>query len=612
MPVAPEQDDQRTLAELHQALAITTERPGPGGRLWCPPRTGEFLTRQMLCLGPALPGLAQRAVRLARVLEVLGRREGYVGALYRLPALWPAAFAELLQRGQPRLAGLAAFDGRQLMLTEAAMAPARGTADGTAAADRAEPAFALLLGGLPLVAAYLDMAHNMLGYATVAALLDPVTRPPPGACPPGAAHAAAAALRLALDRWLRERLETQHAQRQAMEIRRFLSRQDSSRTGSGAVDDDSILAFWCAMAPLPEPTVDGFKTFPSVARLMLGFRRAARLAATETSHPRYDHGNPDDGRDPFESADEALSHDSFASPLIALAAEPAARVNWLFNTRLTLLAPWLDLPQLGKRAPSSSLFAGDPPSDSLALTVMRAQVFGPWQRQLARQSGSAAEADGDPATEADESAPLATRNYRWLAESLAGLATEARQTACCASHHLIHHGRAEVVSLIERLWPEALNRALDAATGVPPCVPDPSAPDRLALATGLRVAAAGHPLPVSTLADAAERMGLSADRRAAMLARLVDRIADALDPQARRQIAQASRTVRRAGLTSESLADPDRLEGLAAGAPELATLLTWLERLSRATASPARTERFEADRETFAEVFEKLYPNASL
>jgi hypothetical protein len=323
MPVAPEDDDTRSLAELQQALAITTERPGPGGRQWCPPRTGEYLTRQMLTLGPALPGLAERAVRLARLLEPLGRREGYVGALYRLPTQSPTAFADLLHRGQPRLAGLAAFDGRNLALTEAAMAPARpagGEWEGG-------PAFALPLGVLPLVAGWLDMAHNMLGYATVAALLDPVTRPAPGDCQPGAAHATAEALRMAVDRWLRPRLDSQHAQRQATEIRRFLSRQERIRSGSGAVDDDSILAFWCEMAPQPKPSVDGFRTFPSVARLMLAYRRAARLAAIEATHPGYDHGEPEDSRDPFDTADEALSHDSFTSPLIALATEPAARVT---------------------------------------------------------------------------------------------------------------------------------------------------------------------------------------------------------------------------------------------------------------------------------------------
>lgn len=655
----PRRNDQADLAEVRQALEMTTERMTVQGRPWCPVKTGAFLTREMLCLGPSLPGLAQRAVRLARVLEWLRQREGYVGALYRLPTLTTAAFSDQLQRNLARLDGVAEVDGETLYLTEEAMgvsgtvthsaaqasAIEQGGASTAQIAGSAEPEdasrrlgpianvvplqnasskagrpprsagqlnhFTFRLSSLPIVAAYLDVVHNMLGYAAVAALLGPVTRPPAGQCDPETVRIVSRDLSRAVDGWLRARLDSQHAMRQGAEISKFLHLRNASQVSDGMIDNAAILAFWQSYAPLPDPPVDGFIQFRSVARLMLGFRRAQRLAALEVEHPGYAGAEGVGAPDPFELAEESLSFDTFHSPLLNLAVEPPRRVKWMTSTRQDLLLLWLDTPGGEDGETTLSLFAGDPPSEEFALTAVRAAVFGSQQSLLIR-NGSAAEAkrpDSDVVR-----LPGRPMDYQALSESFARLAAEGAETAACAAHHLLERRRTEVVPLAEALWPEAVIRAIEtvsarAADLLRRAEGQTDGPGlRDVVAIGLQSGSAAEPL--SRLEAMAERLGLSSSLRAALLAEVVAELSQALDSDARRQMAGAKRNVRRAGMTDASLTDLDTLAGLAAGAAEFARLLGWIRKLDSAIRRVDTLERFDGDRQIFYPVFAQMYPDA--
>lgn len=648
----PRRDDQADFAEVRQALEMTTERMSIHGRSWCPARTGAFLTREMLSLGYSLPGFAQRAVRLARVLEHLGQREGYVGALYRMPALTAMVFSDRLQRGQARLDGIAEVDDANLYLIEEAMGISDSPMDSAGQAleteqsgvvmtegvdgdrlddqpppsagnvlslpqtigkarrqprSREQPAhFILRLSSLPGIAAYLDMAHNMLGYATVTALLDPVTRPAAGQCKQESVRLVGRELSKAVDSWLRARLESQHAMRQGAEIRKFLHVREAERAGDGSVDNGAILAFWQSYAPMAAPPVDGFIQFRSVARLMLGFRRAQRLAMLEAEHPAYAASVSESAPDPFEAAGEAFSFDTFHSPLVSLADEPSCRVNWLTGTRQELLSLWLDMPGSDDGEPTFSLFAGDPPSEEFAITAVRAAVFGAQQSLLIRNGSTA-----DESRSAGGDRPM---DYQSLNESFVRLLAEADETAACAAHHLLGRQLPEVVALAEALWPEALAHAIEAVAaratdllhGTEAKAKDLRGLD--ALAMGLQ--SGDGDASLARLEAMAERLGLSSELRTDLLGGFMADLSQALDTDARRQMSNAKRKVRRAGLTDASLADPKLLAGLATGAPEFARLLVWIRRVSDAVGRVGKPDRFDGDREVFCSIFAQLYPDA--
>jgi len=157
--------------DVAEALAITLEREGTSGALWCPPGDGETLRRWVTDRTAALGTGIRRAVRLARLMAVADGRD-YVRFLYvRLPALRARLFHAALQEAavQGRLdRSVAVLLDNCVHLREPAVAP-EAEAGGVFEIDFTQ---------MPRLAALLDFLHNALGFAVVADLLAPLLKRP--------------------------------------------------------------------------------------------------------------------------------------------------------------------------------------------------------------------------------------------------------------------------------------------------------------------------------------------------------------------------------------------------------------------------------------------------
>lgn len=563
MGAQPNPDD--LLAELHLALAITRERETAQGAPWCPPKSAEALGVAFASLSRDLPGLARQAVRLARVMERAGGRAGYVGFLYGMHALRVRLFVQRLARAEAEgsLRGVARVDGDELVFEETGMvAPTTGS-------------FRLHLTRLPRVAAYLDVVHNMLGYREVAALLEPVLAPE---CSEGAGEMAGQALARAVDAWVRARVETQHEMRLAAAIRGFLHNRRSGEFR--AIDDATILAFWLETGAMPEPPLDGLKKFESAAQLMLGYRRAERLAAEEraldaaTSH---DWKSGEDSVDPLERAEDGLDYGRFQSPIAGLFSPPADRVTWRNATDFDVLKNWLG---------ASGLFAGDPPDLSLATTVLRVEVFGGRQNVLINDRRRAV------ADLARSPGGGGSGSYADLGSQLAQLSEALTQTGATAALRLIEAARAEALTLIDTLFPEA-GRALLASLAAGFSVNGPQDGDTAIGAgeLGAHLSAGGlGPVDLTeVLQDALAQQDL------------------ALPKEVQGQMKAAARLNRRKGLVAADLEDEHLVEGLAAGAAPLARLVGWAEKIAQAVGRLDLMAIEAKDTVVFHEAFQRMY-----
>lgn len=583
--------DADGLAELRTALAITIERRSPQGVLWCPQRMGQRLEREVMSLGRALPGLARQAVRLARVMERSGGRPGYAGFMYRLPLLRAELLSRQLWQAQTegRLHGVASILDDRLVLHEETMHGRKG--------ERFEMPMAVLVRPF----AYLDMVHNMLGFPEVARILAPALADD---CEPAAGETVGDTLARTVDAWIRPRVSTQYVMNQGKVIREFLNRRD--RTGPEAIDDATILDFWLSVGAVPDPPVDGFRRFRSAARLMLGFRRAERMAAEERDiEGSTGSGGPDtvEGWNPIENAIEGVGYGRFVSPLAVLFSPPADRINWLPGTQLARLDSWLGAEgseaswdeAVNKRP--AGLFAGDPPDPAFARTVLRADVFGAEQNRLINATGQ----------EASTRTQAQFVSYSDVAEDLDRLVVSLQETLAAAAHFLRIGGRVEFLILLDRLDPAARRCLLIALL-------EQLRPD-LSDAIGQGKVA----LDAEELAALVSKSAVDEAAMAECLAGIVGNTDTLLPKALLRMMSAAAAKHRRVGLRQGDMTDPSLVEGLTTGASALADLVSWTERIAshfgprrqggmvRPGHGPDLRAWYEADKTVFHDVFSDLY-----
>ncbi|MCB1391064.1 MAG: hypothetical protein KDK12_18270 [Rhodobacteraceae bacterium] len=589
-----ETDRDALNAEVLLALRMTTERETAQGQPWCAETLGAALSIQVLSLGPRMPGLAQQAVRLARVMEAAGARMGYAGTLYGLPILRLTAWMRALDRARGALVGIARIEGDRLLFEEPAMAGADG-----------QP-FSLYLTALSGIAAYLDMAHNMLGFPAVSRILAPALD---GGAP---ADAVGRSLARAVDAWVRPRIETQHAGKQAAAMRRFL--QARRETVGAQIDDAAVMDFWLQVGigagePEARGALDGARTFVSAAELMLGFRRALRLAAEERAERRAtgSGGHRDEGgRDALDDIVQATDFASYRSPLLGLATPPADRVNWAPETRTSAIAQVLGGPRKERRADTASperapalkpgLFAGDAPDLSLIRTVLRALAFGPQQDAASRQRVMPGNDDGE-----------AGAGFSGLGAAFDDLSVFVEGTLAAAAHHLARGARAEALTLIEVL------DAAAAATFVAEIAADlpvaGGSVDTAAPATdlGQLVARLGTLGIDDTSIEGAIGSALALATAGPGTARAVPGLPDAL----LRRLRDAAASHDRKGFKAADTASDAGLDALAAGAVDLGGLLFWsrqiVGRLQALDRAEGLDRLYDADRAVFHGVFRSLY-----
>lgn len=399
-PLRPAHDGTE---DLRQALANWDVRPGVA---WCPEPLRDRLTALIVHRARALSGLARRAVRLARALEMC-HLNGYCGALYDgVPSVRAAYFKTLFQDSQAKTAAWLEVSNTGIRLRESEMNSPLG------------PGFEIGFAAMPLVAAYLNFAHNALGYEHISTLLAPCLDPDR----PARAEPVAAALAQAVQDWLRPRLRPEHRVRQGRIMREFLEAHWLDRQAVCAewISDDVILKFW-QQRGVANPVTDGFKRYQNAVTRLMAFRLAISAALANSRIEGALGIGSEAGPDVVSEAqiEQALEEDKlWQSPLAALFQPGAADINWLTKRqrgRLCPLLPETGTDLLDLDASTTTVFAGARPDPAFYRTVLRYSTFGQWQNQLVQQARSkrhqTATAGGGPVGYADEQAAIsAVRN----------------------------------------------------------------------------------------------------------------------------------------------------------------------------------------------------------
>ncbi|MGJ8547579.1 MAG: hypothetical protein ACSHWZ_19195 [Sulfitobacter sp.] len=378
--------------EIALALGLTLERETANGKPWCPPKTAQKLKRYLTGYAKELDGLSQQAARLYYAMEV-AHPHGALGFLYgKIYQLTADAFKHAFDSVD--LSAVGTFDGNVLTLTEPHMR-----------ASITRP-FELTVMQMPLIGAYIDATHNMLGFDAVQTIFNPLRT-----FEPDGAKQAANQLRGELDRWLRPGLQKEHYLKQARIIGTFLQAKDITRPDG--IDDEAIISLWENEAERGHSTngtkegiVDGFKTYENTARLTLFYRQALQTAWNEHNartnaislsgadredtnvveigvrDRQLDLASGADG-DRLSFLEAADSEYEWMSPLITLMQEPGCQIKWTKTKKeLGLLAQLLESHSQSREdfAGSKALFRG-PPLPSFIRTIARYAVFGPFQNR---------------------------------------------------------------------------------------------------------------------------------------------------------------------------------------------------------------------------------------
>lgn len=369
--------------EITLALGLTLEREAANGQLWCPPQIAGKLKRYLTNYAKELDGLSQQAVRLLYAME-FADGNGALGFMYgRLGKLTSANCRSAFEG--VRLEEIGRFDGEILSLHEPHLAADSGRA------------FEISISQMPLIAAFIDAAHNMLGFDAVRSIMEPLWLPHPQT-----AKEVAKTLRADLIDWLRPGLAKEHYLKQARVMGLFLQACDISRPDD--IGDEAILSLWEAeTGKMPDGmdvrsfergSVDGFKTYENAARLVLIYREALRAAwaerEAETRTVSFGETGDEAGRIPeigvYDREHDTVpglprdmiqleALDDWVSPLIHLQQAPADQVKWLDGKQSGFLARFIE-----DAAASSALFSIGRPDPMLALTIARYGVFAPFQR----------------------------------------------------------------------------------------------------------------------------------------------------------------------------------------------------------------------------------------
>lgn len=322
------------------------------------------------------------------------------------------------------------------------------------------------------------------------------------------------------------------------------------------IDDEAILAFWEAKCG-----EEGLRAYTACVRHMLRLVDLVEAAAARRGLDAARPIGPDVDAGEVDPAQVEALLDSAApadDPLSALGRPPADQVKALNGRERDRLA-WSVA--FGRHA------------ERLLLTLLRVQVFGPWQARLSqrrrvRAGEVAALLDAGP--EFDHAGALA--EFRALASHL----SRVRLAALAALLRAGHPGAAAY--LVALLPPDALTRLVQPAAE----------------------AADGPDAPEDT------------DEVWTMVQPVLQRLADGRtgDPACDRRLAEANKALR--GLAREGFRPPYAADGLAAAEAPLGQLA---RQLAQITAAGARGEagwpaRHAADTARFTAVLSRLYGEA--
>lgn len=585
--------------EVADALSTTCERVDADGLPWCPVADGQRLSRWIIDRRRDLGTGIRRAVRLAR-LAAVADGQSYVRFIYVT---------------LPRLRGGLIRDALHLAATEGRLAPPEFTLSSTGATmieaspeTRPHPAaFEISYSQMPMLCALLDFLHNALGFTVVAETLAPVLGDTNGD-----ATSVARRLHARIGTWLAARLQSQHHAKQARAMRAFLGARGPV-TADG-ITDETILAFWQAMAAADEPArVDGFARYTSVARALLLYREALRDAAAQAALARAEalgDANAWSSGSAGEARNAVPDSDEWRSPIATLTVPPCDGVKWLTKAELRRLGSYLggpaegDTVEDGEHLPSAAAsgfrygLMGQRRFDlAFLLTLFRVEVFGPLQAATI-----AAVRRGSGGEEAVEQAlgTVSGTAYTDLAATYERIADQLRLELEAAGFLLMRGGRSEAIALIAALA-------------------GPSAVDDLATRAGIsasQVAAVRRALSDGAADGELDEFHLEAQQLIATIAASLPALEDVTS---NRQTSttldeivaateRARRRVHRQGFPRASEIDPLALDVLAKGA--LAAIATRDEITRLCHAIRRRTglsEQFTDDRAAFAATLCRLY-----
>ena len=383
-------------AELTDALAMMVERTTRHGELWCPPRVSAAISRAIFDRSEDLGSYAHQSMRFVR-LAALCTPRGYVDFLYgAVPILRAEAFHSAIQaaiaRGTlPTSAVRIGQDG--VVLLEQAMS------------TRNAKGFELAYTQMPALAAFLDVLHNTLGYAAIAALLAPIAARD---VEPAPADEIARLVRSRLNGWLSPRLEAGHRREQAKRIHEFLVHRGA--VSPEAIDDDMILEFWLARAGFWRGRMDtaetdrdkleklardeGLRVFRSAARLILRYRQAlldaiAERRITNAQSLVYPIDGDEDRTIEIADGVPLESVEPWISPLADFARPPVDRIKWLTAREVRYLRNYLGTPPGNVAEPDTdeedsrgALFERAPFDPAFTRTLLRVDVLGGMQAEL--------------------------------------------------------------------------------------------------------------------------------------------------------------------------------------------------------------------------------------
>ena len=335
--------------ELTGILRDLADATGPRGPRYAP-QVIRRLSRMVAArsYGTALLEL----VHLLRAAEHVAARGGWPSLFWEDDDVSAAGFATRFDR-----LGLATArqSGGALSLT---------CADGGISLLYPGDPFTIRFSRMPVLAGMLDLLVSMIGWRALEDSIRPALEAP--ADVPEAGRSAAALSRRVYG-WLGDHLPTAQTRRRLDRMIAFLRRFGPIVVDSA--DDERVLRFWEEVGLDPDVALE-FRTWSGVARSFLSLRAGLRLAADrmalESSRPilvdRESGGvDPAEVDAVLETLDE---REGGAEILLAVSREALKVMN---KSEAALTAPVIE--------------AG---ADGLALpmTVLRAEVFGAWQRQF--------------------------------------------------------------------------------------------------------------------------------------------------------------------------------------------------------------------------------------
>ncbi len=570
--------------DLWAVLSELKERTAPGGGPWCPAQDAAAVSRCIVDRTDDLGTSLQAAIRFVR-LAALASPRGYIGFCYpkRLHRdVFRAAVQEAANAGRLQPQSVA-VDSSGVRLLEPGMA-AGGDGGG----------FEIAFAQMPRLAALLDVLHNTLGYAEVAAFLQPIAggreRPIPAA-------ETGRALRSRLNAWLKPRLESAHRRNQAKAIQAFLAAQGA--LSPDKIGDEVILSFWRdRIEREPGGTEDdsGFRLYRSAAKLVLRYRRAIADAMTALAADRADGTLLDRIA---EAGAEAAS--PWRSPVAELSCPPANRIKWLTERELVQLANYLgkpDLPGGGQAAAApakedaceragsgqqlkGALMEGEPFDLRFLRTLLRADVFGDAQARITgrlRLRSAPGEAIGAALQDVNKNAYCDTAN------GYSDIRALIRREMLAVLHILGGKGDAMAALLLEPLT--GRRTPIFAAMPLGEALNGPGQKEEQGEDDAQALGAAGAAL---------ERLFQNAGSAAPEWQDLIQ------------QARKARLQIHRKGFRAEDEADAAMLEAMRHSVPALIELANELERLRLKLQTPELENAAAEDLQIFSHMFQRAY-----